>query len=69
MEKIILHVEGMTCGGCANSIKNALGVLEGVRQVEVDLTSGRVEVLCDAGMPTRDILAEAVSDAGFDVVG
>ncbi|WP_024301503.1 heavy-metal-associated domain-containing protein [Pseudogulbenkiania sp. MAI-1] len=69
MEKIILHVEGMTCNGCANSIKNALGGLEGVRQVEVDLASGKVEVLCDAGMPTRGMLAEAVSDAGYDVVG
>lgn len=69
MEKIILRVEGMTCNGCANSIKNALGGLEGVRQVEVDLANGRVEVLCDAGMPTRGMLAEVVSDAGYDVIG
>ncbi|MCK5919452.1 MAG: heavy-metal-associated domain-containing protein, partial [Methylococcales bacterium] len=30
MEKIVLCVEGMKCGGCESSVKNLLEALDGV---------------------------------------
>ncbi|AXK38272.1 heavy-metal-associated domain-containing protein [Crenobacter cavernae] len=69
MEKVVLNVAGMSCGGCADSVKAALLALPGVRSVEVGLAEGRVIVERDAGQPAIEALAEAVSDAGFDVIG
>ena len=34
----------ITCGGCANAIKNAFGRVEGVEQVEVDVATKQVTV-------------------------
>lgn len=39
-----IQVENIKCGGCANSIKNALMNLGGVDHVEVDINEGTIEV-------------------------
>jgi copper chaperone len=69
MEKVILQVDGMTCGSCATSIRKVLMDLEGVRSVEVDLHNGKVTIERGAGQPTNEELVEAVEDAGYDVIG
>ena len=65
MKKVLL-VEGMSCGHCEKAVKNALGELEGVSKVEVNLETKKVEVegenLVDAA------LKESIEDAGYDVV-
>ncbi|MFZ9886878.1 MAG: heavy-metal-associated domain-containing protein [Myxococcota bacterium] len=59
-------VEGMTCGGCAASVKKAIGhKLPGVT-VEVDLAQKAVEVL---GAHEEEAVKEAVEDAGFSFLG
>jgi copper chaperone len=42
--QLTLEVNGMTCEHCEKSVKNALGELEGVHGVDVDLDSGKVDV-------------------------
>ncbi|KZE31670.1 copper chaperone [Crenobacter luteus] len=69
MEKVVLKVAGMSCGGCVDSVKAALLALPGVRSVEVELAEGRVVVERDTGLPALETLAEAIGDAGFDVIG
>jgi len=60
-------VDGMTCGGCANNVADELKRLDGVSDVDVDLTSGVVSVTSDRPMPA-DAVAAAVHDAGYEVV-
>jgi copper chaperone CopZ len=48
MEKVELKVEGMTCGGCVNSIQNALNGRNGVNNAIADLESGIVAIEFDA---------------------
>ncbi|HEY5555984.1 cation transporter [Acetobacterium sp.] len=36
-KKIILNVEGMSCAHCEKAVKNAVGELDGVESVTVDL--------------------------------
>lgn len=67
MNATILTVEGMVCGGCANAVKTALGSLEGVTNVAVDLAAKRVAVDHD-DRATRDQLAVALQRAGFQSV-
>lgn len=60
-----LTVEGMTCGGCAASVKRALQTLDANADVNVDLTSKKVKVETAAGLGE---VKSAVEDAGYDVV-
>jgi copper chaperone len=61
-----LKVEGITCGGCANSIKKALAVAAPGAEVAVDIEKGAVKV----GDPAdRAKVVAAIEDAGYDVVG
>jgi len=67
MERVELNVEGMTCGGCVNSIQNALNGRDGVATATADLESKRVTIEFDPAVIQRDGLVEAIEDAGFDV--
>lgn len=65
MKKVLL-VEGMSCGHCEKAVKDALGELEGVSKVEVNLETKKVEV---EGENLVDVvLKESIEDAGYDVV-
>lgn len=61
-DAITLAVSGMTCGGCANTVKRVLGQVAGVTGTEVDLAGGRAVV---AGTARADDLVAAVKGAGF----
>jgi copper chaperone CopZ len=50
-----LHVTGMTCGGCENAVRRAVGKLAGVTAVEASHAAERVEVTFD---PSRVGLAD-----------
>lgn len=65
MKKTIL-VEGMSCGHCEKAVKNALGELDGVKTVAVDLESKKVEVEGENLLDEK--LKEAIEEAGYDVV-
>ncbi|CAK7030947.1 copper ion binding protein [Tissierella carlieri] len=65
MKKTLL-VEGMSCGHCEKAVKNALGELDGVSKVEVDLATKKVEV---EGEGLNDILIKgAIEDAGYELI-
>ncbi|MCX7843461.1 MAG: copper chaperone CopZ [Clostridia bacterium] len=67
MEIKVLTVEGMSCGHCENSIKNYVGALNGVHEVNVDLTSKKVSVEYDPERVTLDIIKATIEDQGYDV--
>ena len=67
MERIELRVEGMTCGGCVNSIQNALTGRDGVASASADLDSGIVTIEFDPAVIEQPALQAAIEDAGFDV--
>ena len=60
------QVSGMTCNHCALSVKEEVSEVDGVRNVEVDLASGRVEVTGEHY--TDDDVRSAVAAAGYEVV-
>jgi copper chaperone len=63
----VIEVEGMTCGGCASSVRRALEAAAPGAQVDVDLASRRARVVGEGAEP--DALQEAIEDAGFGVTG
>ncbi len=56
----------IVCGGCASSIKNALGNLVGVENVEVDVAAKTVTVE-HSGAASRDSIVAALDRAGYAV--
>lgn len=68
MERIELRVDGMTCGGCETSVRNAVSRLPDVASVEADHVAGRVTVEVD-GRADREAIGSAIEGAGFAVVG
>ena len=63
----VLKVKGMSCQHCVMSVKKAVGQLEGVQNVDVDLQKGEVRFENTKGIPV-DRIAKAVTEAGFQVV-
>ena len=61
-----ITVDGMTCGHCVNAVQTELGKLDGVADVAVDLTSGKVTIVAES-TPDPAALQGAVEEAGFEV--
>jgi heavy metal translocating P-type ATPase len=63
--KTIVHIEGMSCHHCSNTVEKALTALNGVK-ASVDLTSGTATVEHDSSVTVAD-LKKAVEAAGYSV--
>jgi copper chaperone CopZ len=61
-------VSGMSCGHCKATLTKAIGELDGVSGVEVDLATGQVTVT-SAGEPDDALIAETVDEAGYELTG
>lgn len=60
------EVVGMTCGHCVTSVREEVTTLVGVREVSVDLGTGRLEVTADQPVTTESVRA-AVEEAGYSL--
>jgi len=58
-------VAGMTCNGCVNKVTNAVIDLEGVEDVDVDVSNGTLEVI---GNADDSAIRAAVSGVGYQIV-
>ena len=66
MEKFIINVEGMMCGGCENRIQNTLKNIEGVESVIANHKDGTVTII--AKNIEVDKIKEKIEDIGFEVI-
>jgi len=66
---LTLHVTGMTCGGCENAVKRAVGKLQGVSEVSASHVEQRVTVSYDAATATPEAIAAKISGLGYRVGG
>ncbi|MDT0382134.1 heavy-metal-associated domain-containing protein [Streptomyces sp. DSM 42041] len=67
-QKTVYRVSGMSCGHCKSTLTAALGELEVVQSVEVDVDAGQVTVTT-GGAPDDALIAEIVDDAGYELTG
>ncbi|MDT8420699.1 MAG: cation transporter [Desulfuromonadales bacterium] len=58
-------VQGMTCGSCVGTIKDALGQLDGIENVDIVVTTGRSQVLFDPARVAAEKIAATISASGF----
>ena len=68
-EEIVVTVNGMVCSFCAQGIKKTIEPMKGVQKVNPDLENKKVTVTTDDTHAVPDeVLKEAITDAGYDVV-
>lgn len=59
-------VPGISCQHCVNALNEEIGVVPGVRRVDVDLARSEVTVTSDQPL-ARDVVAAAVDEAGYQL--
>lgn len=62
---ITIKVQGMTCGGCATRVEEALKSTEGVQEVQVSFEHGRAVIKYDDQKVTPEKLREVIQNTGF----
>lgn len=63
MQKLTLHIAGMSCGHCVNAVSQALGAIPGVKDVSVQM--GRAVVSYNENEVKPDAMERAIGDAGY----
>jgi copper chaperone len=66
MASTTLSVPEIHCGHCKSAIEGAVGPVEGVRSVEVDVDARSVRVEHDDAVTVR-ALVDVIEDQGYDV--
>ena len=66
---LTLTVTGMTCGGCENAVKRAVGRLPGVASVDASHLEQRVTVDYDEAQTGPDAVTERIQTLGYRVGG
>jgi copper chaperone len=64
MRQITLRVDGMSCGHCVSSVREALSTVDGVRVDDVRI--GQATVSFDPAQVSVGTLIDAVADAGYE---
>ena len=67
VQRVMLPIEGMTCAACVRHVERALGKVEGVTSVGVNLATERASVQYLPGVASLDAMKQAVSNAGYRV--
>ncbi|MGI8815426.1 MAG: heavy-metal-associated domain-containing protein [Pseudonocardia sp.] len=62
----VIQVTGMTCQHCVRAVTDELSALDGVRAVDVTLSSGLVTLSSTRELSNAEIAA-AIDEAGFAV--
>jgi copper chaperone len=62
----VYKVEGMSCGGCAGSVEQAIQAAVPGASVAIELEGGLVTV---EGVDDDSLVQQAVEDAGFTYAG
>lgn len=65
VKEVVLLVEGMTCAGCAVSVKMALKDLNGVKETKVDVEKGEAMISFTGSKVTIEQMIKAINSIGF----
>ena len=68
-ETVVLKVGGMICASCVSSVEDAIGGVEGVLEVSVNLAAERVRVAYNPKAATVTDMRAAIEEAGYEYRG
>jgi copper chaperone len=68
MGKTVLRVDGMSCEHCVKAITKAVGALDGVSEVNVNLDAKSVTITHDAAKTSLDKIKFEIEEQGYEVI-
>ena len=68
MQTTVLKVDGMSCEHCVKAVKKAVGALDGIGSVNVDLKAKTVTVEYDPAQAPLEKIKSEIEDQGYDVL-
>lgn len=57
-----IKVEGMTCGHCVATVKRVIESINGIKDVEVDLESGKARVKIEVYKTSKKEVIDAINN-------
>jgi copper chaperone len=66
---LVLNVPAISCMHCKMAIEGAVGRLDGVDTVQVDVPSKSVDVVYEEGRVSREDIEAAIEEEGYEVAG
>jgi len=69
IKTIRLHVTGMTCEGCENTVKDAVTAVEGVTGAETSYVKELAVITYDSTLTTESDLSKVIDELGYKVEG
>lgn len=69
MVQEVLSVPDVTCNHCVSAIEGAVGALDGVQSVKVDLERKDVTISYDAAVVAPATILTAIQGEGYEVAG
>ena len=64
-DTIQFRVQDFDCPTCASTVERALANVDGVEDVEVHFTTGRVEIDYDDSLADDETFAQAIENQGY----
>ncbi|MGB6242100.1 MAG: heavy-metal-associated domain-containing protein [Castellaniella sp.] len=68
MQKVVFNMEPFTCPSCVKKIEQAVGKIDGVRDIKVLFNSGRVRAEFDPLKTHADALQDVIVRLGYPVL-
>lgn len=68
IKNLVLNVEGMKGTQCEHTVKSALGGLEGIRKVEVDIPTKTVAISLDPSSVTENQIVNVIQNKGYRIM-
>lgn len=68
MKKVTYPVMGMMCAVCASTVEKTVADCDGVKEASVNFASSEVCFCYDPAVTSPEIIAKAVSEAGYEMI-
>ncbi len=69
LEEVVFNVSGMTCAGCEEHVKHAVGELPGIIAVSANSNEGIAKVKFDRSAVNKKSIVDAINKTGYKVTG
>jgi len=66
-EQTVFEVQGMTCDGCAGTVRTAIEKVPGVKSCDVSWEKNQAVVEADPSVAGPDAILAAIEETGYDV--
>lgn len=67
MKRRTIIVDNMSCASCEDKIRDELGKMNGIREIQIDRQNGEISVLYDLMKTDLEKIEQKVEDIGYTI--